>query len=236
MMPRGESHVSSETTGQTTLVSKSHRNSSVTTFDTSTDPTTEAPTDTIENRHSVSFDLPPHQLSGDVSKELQDALLSTDLKGVFSRASNLIREAIGVYGVAFFDASVGSFGGSADKNNEEKAPGAFHIDKMHAGSEDELGRRQSVADLDINGQTASDSGQQSEAAQEKFCSILGFSSRRRSTLLGHQPSPGKGQVPERLMRTLLKRYPHGKSKFKFFLFSRGRDVQLEKISEIVPRF
>jgi hypothetical protein len=218
MLPRESSHVSSSdtTTGQT-LVSKSwkDRDSSVTTFDTLTEPTT----DHTDNRHSVSFDLPPHQLPADVSKELQDALLSSDLKGVFSRASNLIREAIGVEGVAFFDASIGSFGGSADKNvMEETAPGAFHIDKAHTSSEDELGRRQSVADIDINGTSASDSAHQTEEP-EKCCSILGFSSRRRSSLLGHQPHQGKAELPESMLRRLLKRYPHGKSKLNLIPIS-----------------
>ncbi|TVY78234.1 Autoinducer 2 sensor kinase/phosphatase LuxQ [Lachnellula suecica] len=209
MLPRGESHVtsSSETTGQTTLVSRSwkDRNSSVTTFDTLTEPTTVD----HSNRHSVSFDLPPHQLSGDVSKELQDALLSSDLKGVFSRSSNLIREAIGVEGVVFFDASVGSFGGSADKNNEERAPGAFHVDKA-TSSEDEFGRRPSVPDLDINGLSASESTQHIDESPEKCCNVLGFSTRRRSSVRGHQPSEEHGRLPESIMRRLLKRYPHGK--------------------------
>ncbi|TVY23559.1 Autoinducer 2 sensor kinase/phosphatase [Lachnellula hyalina] len=208
MLPREESHTTaSDTNGHTTLVSKSwkDRDSSVTTFDTLTGPATEH----TENRHSVSFDLPPHQVSNDVSKELQDALLSTDLKRVFSRASNLIREAIGVEGVVFFDASVGSFGGSADKNvMEEKAPGAFQTDKLHTSSEDESGRKQSV-DLDISAASASDSAQHTEAT-EKYCSVLGFSSRYRSSLLGHQIPEGKVQLPESMLRRLLKRYPHGK--------------------------
>lgn len=210
MLPRGESHATSgsETTGQTTLVSRSwhDRNSSVTTFDTLTEPTT---VDHPESRQSVSFDLPPHQLSADVSKELQDALLSSDLKGVFSRASNLIREAIGVEGVVFFDASVGSFGGSVSA--EEKAPGAFQTEHGHTSSDDEHRRRQSVADIDLHEQTASDSAR-SEPVAEKGCSILGYSTRRRSSLRGHQPAAGKGFFPESMLRRLLKRYPHGKGK------------------------
>lgn len=212
LLPREESHTASSdtTTGQTTLLSKSwkEQDSSVTTFATLTGPATEQ----TENRHSVSFDLPPHQMSSDVSKQLQDALLSSDLKGVFSRASNLIREAIGVQGVAFFDASVGSFGGRSDKSvMEEKAPGAFQTDKSHTSSEDELGRKQSTADNDTSAASASDSNQHIDA-NEKYCSVLGFSSRSRSSLLGHQIPEGKVKLPESMLRRLLKRYPHGKSK------------------------
>lgn len=214
ILSRGESHPASgsETTGQTTLVSRNwhERNSSVTTFDNLTEPPN---VDHPETRSSVSFDLPPNQLSGDISKELQDALLSTDLKGVFSRSSNLIREAIGVEGVVFFDASVGSFGGSSDRNvMEERAPGAFHVDKAPTSSEDELRRRPSVPDLDIGGHSASDSAQQTEQQPEKCCNILGFSTRTRSSLRGHQPSEEHKRLPESILRRLLKRYPHGKSK------------------------
>ncbi|KAF4624564.1 hypothetical protein G7Y89_g13605 [Cudoniella acicularis] len=207
-LPRGESHqTSTDSTAPSTLVSKSwkDRNSSVTTVDTLVEP----PPDRSDNRQSVSFDLPPPQLSDDISKELQDALLSADLKAVFSRASNLIREAIGVQGVIFFDASIGTFGASADRNiMEEKAPGQFHVDVAPTSSEDELGRKLSAPENDINGH--SDSGQQTEHSTEKCCNILGFSTRSRSSLRGHQPSEEYGHLPETILRRLLKRYPHGK--------------------------
>ena len=55
----------------------------------------------------------PHMIVPDEShelpsagKSLQEVLLSADLKNIFSRASNLIREATDVNGVAIFDASI----------------------------------------------------------------------------------------------------------------------------------
>ncbi|EHK96021.1 putative Sensor protein gacS [Glarea lozoyensis 74030] len=167
--PRAESHMSSDSATQSTLVSKSYidRNSSVTTMDTLVDPGGEGK----DNRASVSFDLPPVQLNGDSSlpkgshlpKELQDALLSTELRAVFSRASNLIREAIGVQGVVFYDASVGSVGvGSEHIVIGEKAPGPFQTEHAPTSSEDEAGRRLSVAHADVNGH--SDSAMPSDPA------------------------------------------------------------------------
>lgn len=60
--------------------------------------------------------MPQDGVTPDLSKDLQEALLNKDLKAVFARASNLIREAGGVDGSIFFDASVGSFGGAAEKD------------------------------------------------------------------------------------------------------------------------
>jgi hypothetical protein len=101
-IPRGDTLLSStDSATPSTFVSKSElvRNSSVTTFDTITDITPDP-----EKHNSVSFDLPPDPVISQASmpKELQEAVLSTDVKSVFARASNLIREAIGVEGVVSF--------------------------------------------------------------------------------------------------------------------------------------
>lgn len=174
------------------------RNSSVTTFDT-----TEGSTVDPAVRHSsVAFDLPQDAMGSDLSKELQEALLTKDLKAVFSRASNLIREAGGVDGSIFFDASIGSFGAASESDAMgEKAPGTFHIDDGLITSEDDLGRRASDTDTSIK---------ESTAPTETCCNILGFSTRKRSSLRGHTPPLEHHTFPERVLRTLLKRYPHGK--------------------------
>ncbi|CZR54524.1 uncharacterized protein PAC_04408 [Phialocephala subalpina] len=208
-VPRGDTH-SSDTT-PSTLVSRSwqERNSSVTTFDTIPDPTP----DPEKNHHSsVSFDLPPAEnpVGTEVSKELQNAILTSDVRGVFARASNLIREAIGVEGVIYFDASVGSFGGSSDKNvMDEKAPGAFHPDQAMTTSEDDLARRTSDSDY-ADAAKIEPLSQQNGNGTEKYCNILGFSTRKRSSLRGHQANEEHQRMPETILRKLLKRYPHGK--------------------------
>jgi signal transduction histidine kinase len=204
-MPRGDTLLSDNTTSSPALVSQSwhERNSSVTTFDTIAEQTHD-----MEKQPSVSFDLPPENVTGDLSRELQNAVLSSEVRGVFARSSNLIREAIGVEGVIYFDASVGSFGGSSDKNAvEEKAPGAFHVDKAATSSEDEIGKK--VSDLE-NGEEVKLWEEQAAESTEKYCNVLGFSTRQRSTLRGHAVSEEHQRMPEAVLRKLLKRYPHGK--------------------------
>lgn len=206
---RRDTLASTADTTPSTLVSKSYqdRNSSVTTFDdTVTDPTPDP-----EKHNSVQFDLPPPEpTTHDESKDLQNAVLSSDVKGVFARASNLIREAIGVEGVIYYDASVGSFGGSSNKEvMNEKAPGAFSsdqlIDNMVTTSEDDYGRQSSGTDAEYKlGTPAPDT------STDKFCNVLGFSTRRRSSLKGHDVMEERKRMPESVLRKLLKRYPHGK--------------------------
>jgi hypothetical protein len=140
----------------------------------------------------------------DVSKELQEALLTKDIKAVFSRASNLIREASGVDGSIFFDASVSSFGAASEANvMGQKAPGNFRIDETITTSDDDLTRRSS--DTDNSGKQAAENSQ-----PESYCSILGFSTRKQSSLKGHSPPPEHESFPDKVLRTILKRYPHGK--------------------------
>lgn len=194
MLRKGESsYTSTDTTTPTTVFSHPPlpRNSSTTTFDTSEGT---IPGDTV--RHSsMAFDLPSDSPNVELSKELQEALLTKDLKAVFGRASNLIREAGGVDGSIFFDASIGSFGAASQKDvMEQKAPGTFEIEETTTTSEDETPRRMS----EIGGQT------------EECCNILGFSTRTRSSLRGYTPPAEHHNFPERVLRTLLKRYLHGK--------------------------
>ena len=207
IMPQRDSMFSSSSAS--TFISRSYhdRNSSVTTFDAATEPTVE----TEERHHSVAFDLPPENVGPDASKELQEALFSGDLKGVFSRASNLIREAIGVDGVLFLDASIGSFGGSSDKDvMEEKGPGAFDAERLATSSDDDQNSRR-ASEPEINGDVVQEvAAQQPAEPAEKTCNILGFSTRRRSSLRGHVPYEEHKQFPETMLRRLLKRYPHGK--------------------------
>lgn len=198
--PRDSTFSTSDTTLSTirsAVFSERPRATSVTTA-------TETIGSTDHIRHSsVAFDMPPEEAT-DVSKELQEALLTKDLKAVFSRASNLIREAGSVDGVLFLDASISSFGG-ASKNDVmgQKAPGNFHVDDAATTSDDDALRKAS----DTDGSTKHPDDTK---PTESCCSILGFSTRKRSSLKGHVPPPEHHVFPERVLRTLLKRYPHGK--------------------------
>jgi hypothetical protein len=189
---RDSTFSSSDTTIRSAVFSQAPRAASITTVDTTEGSTTE------HVRHSsVAFDMPSEE--GNISKELQEALLTKDLKLVFSRASNLIREAGGVDGSIFFDASVGSFGAATEGDiMGQKAPGNFHIDEAPTTSEDDLIRK------------SSDTDDAAKQKAENYCSTLGFSNRTRSSLKGHAPPDEYKTFPERVLRMLLKRYPHGK--------------------------
>ena len=176
------------------------RSGSATTMSTVGDPHREANV----RHHSVAFDNPSDPTGADDSKELQEALLSNDLKGIFSRASNLIREARYMDGTIFYDASIGSFGGSSKKGiMDQKAPGEFHPDGTVSTSDDDQGLRTSDTDGSSSAQAHSD-------PPENSCNILGYSTRKRSSIRGHTPPDEYLKFPEAIMRRLLKRYPHGK--------------------------
>jgi hypothetical protein len=190
---------SSDTTAPSAVFSHNSPPESVTTAETAEGSATR------HVRHtSVAFDMPSENVSADVAKELQEALLTKDIKAVFSRASNLIREASGVDGSIFFDASVSSFGSASELDiMGQKALGNFNIDETMTTSDEDLTRR--LSDTDNTSKQTTDSKQ-----SESHCSILGFSTRKRSSLKGHSALPEYQSFPDKVLRMILKRYPHGK--------------------------
>jgi hypothetical protein len=134
-------------------------------------------------------------------KELQEALLSDDVRKAFSRASNLLREALDLDGVVFFDASIGSFGGRSSKSGmNQKAPGRHNPDlPISTTSESDVGMQKHRT-------IVSDDGD----GNEPPASLLAYSTRSRSSLKSHAHIGKLGVCPESLLRALTKRYPHGK--------------------------
>lgn len=135
---------------------------------------------------SKSFGQSRNSLSG---KELQEALFSADVKKAFSRASNLVREATDLDGVAFFDASIGSFGAGTTRNGmNQKAPGAHTFD--------------SVPDTTSSGSDAQPAfrGDRDGRSADALASVLGYSTRTRSSLKDHANTEKLGLCPERLLR------------------------------------
>ncbi|KAL3420076.1 Sensor protein GacS [Phlyctema vagabunda] len=137
--------------------------------------------------------------------KLQEALVSPDVMSVFSRASNLIREATQVCGVAFYDASIGSFGGSRKGHGASfvKGPGEFHVN-----GKSESVTESSEEDLNHHGSTSVEHTHNDHIS--KTCNILGYSTRSRSSARSHYAPKHLRSFPEYLIRRLLKRYPHGK--------------------------
>lgn len=135
-------------------------------------------------------------------KDLQEALLTDDVKRSFSRASNLVREAIDLDGVVFFDASVGAFGaGTARGRMNQKAPGAHTFDSVPDTTS-------SGSDAQYTKHIFHDSATQSNPVV--FANVLGYSTKNRSSLKSHADSDKLGEFSEPLLRILAKRYPHGK--------------------------
>ena len=139
-----------------------------------------------------------------LGKGLQEALLSGDVKGVFSRASNLIRESIDVDGITFFDASIGSFGGRSERSSMNvKAPGPnTKVDTTTSSSEGEWKR--ALASNLVKPTFAP------SIEAENHVSILGYSTRSRSSIKDHSVSDAQPSFSESHLRQLAKRYPHGK--------------------------
>ncbi|TGJ87192.1 hypothetical protein E0Z10_g1607 [Xylaria hypoxylon] len=110
---------------------------------------------------------------------------TSSIKSLFSRAANIIRESIEVEGVVFVDASLSSFGGLVRTGN------SFSSSSAHSSSEESL-----IDNLGDN--------------RDDFCDILGYSTTTSSSLNKNPETPYQAQVPEKFLKTLLRRYPQGK--------------------------
>ncbi|KAK3350200.1 hsp90-like protein [Lasiosphaeria hispida] len=115
--------------------------------------------------------------------------LQTDVERVFSKAANVIREAVEVEGVVFFDASVRSFGGLIGKEVSEPP----------------------ILTRLPSGESSSDEGgvQPQGYTEQNICNVLGFSTSSSSSINSDKPPRNSVAIPERLLRRLLQRYHHG---------------------------
>ncbi|CAJ2505799.1 Uu.00g131930.m01.CDS01 [Anthostomella pinea] len=119
----------------------------------------------------------------------EDEHLSS-IKSMFSRAANIIRESIEVEGVVFLDASIASFGGLV--TNDTSTSSSSHSNPSYSSSSEE-----SLID-------------QRDSGQDKTCNILGFSTSSASSVDCDAATSYQGKVPEKFLKTLLRRYPQGK--------------------------
>jgi signal transduction histidine kinase len=168
--------------------------------------------DAVRGKHNSMFsDRQADQpTTVDALQDVQGTVPSQDLRGVFARASNLIREAIGVEGVVYLDASVASFSGSPARTviNNNDAVGALKSDAILSDNDDQ--RRNTPIETGEESSEHAYSANDTDNSTERCCEVLGFSTRRRSSLRGHPTSQLHSSFPESLLRRLLRRYPHGK--------------------------
>ena len=138
---------------------------------------------------------------------LQQEMLSSDIKTTFSRATNIIRDVTGTDEAIFFDASVGTFGGLVDSHLDGQAND--HDTGGSDGTEDQSEHKES--DLSNGSRKNADSHLDRQRRQqlEKPCEVLGFSAADRCSLDGHHPTDTAAVMTEGFLRALLNRYPKG---------------------------
>jgi hypothetical protein len=142
--------------------------------------------------------LPGSPLPSDLTRlepsaDLQESMLSQNVKQTFSRAANIIRESLEVEGAIFLDASIGSFGGMVADGSS-----ASETSDSHSAS--------SGGDTEKNGKHEHDS-------EVKMSGILGFSTSDDSSINGDLASQDLLPIPEKFLKGLLRRYSNGKIYF-----------------------
>jgi signal transduction histidine kinase len=152
---------------------------------------------------------------------LQETMLSENLKEMFSRASNIIRECIEVDGTIFLDASIGTFGGhtgeSHNRLGRSELVGGGSQESIISNSEEEHWRVPASGAETSGGSPAGSFVSQLPKKTltdrveetEKTCGILGFSTKEKCSLEGDEASENYVPVAEAFLQRLLHKYPRG---------------------------
>lgn len=130
-----------------------------------------------------------------------------ETSGVYSRASNLIRESINAEGVMFID---------ADFTRSEQEKRGRYKRRARKNVEDSADRTTSDAgsgtasELEPGDDAAVSESTGTSIAVNANCELLGFSTKIRSSLRGFSASQKHSSLPKKLMERLVRRYPRGK--------------------------
>ncbi|KAF4764182.1 hypothetical protein HAV15_001429 [Penicillium sp. str.  len=186
---------------------------------THSDKESDASIDQISSRNKAETQTSFSVRSTASTENLQSDMLSIGVRQVFSRAANIIRESIEVEGVAFFDASIGSYGGLVSDTKRKGPDSDSGTLESSMGSSDDS--------------TGSDSQKGSTSPAEKdtipenttLCEILGFSTSNTSSI--NDESKGRLALREVLLKTLLRRYPQG----RIFNFSKEGSMSSDESSD-----
>ncbi|KAK5713071.1 hypothetical protein LTR15_011432 [Elasticomyces elasticus] len=137
-----------------------------------------------------------HRQTTENVQDISEQLIPSNVQDVFQRASHLLREAVGVDGVAFLDGSPNTFGGLVDSHDGGQSSDTF-----------------SSAAEQTGGESDSRPSSRIDRGTDKACKVLASS---------HSPedkydSRGELQhdiqattITERFLRSLLRKFPHGK--------------------------
>lgn len=125
--------------------------------------------------------------------------IAPEAKAVFGRASNIIRECLEIDAVVIFDATAHStFGGLIDQTSHERPKRR----KVSSGSEDSYVSSSGTEQASMDGETSAHDDNPSE--------ILGFATLNSSSTDTDQSARLTDGMKEKFLRSLLRRYPHGK--------------------------
>jgi len=121
---------------------------------------------------------------------------------MFSRAANILREAMELQGVLFVDAAIGTFGGNRATLQSDSTEGAA---ATTSSSESRS------ADSDNASKKRNENGNH----EDVDCRVLGFSTSGRSSInekgaSDHHAPAASYSIPEGFLKVLLRRYPLGK--------------------------
>ena len=147
--------------------------------------------------------------------------MSSNIRDMFSRASNLIREAVELEGVVFLDATASrpAGGGGGGSGGTLHAPnGVGSHESAVTSSEDEKAR----SSIRTNGLAAA------EGHRRASCSVLGYSTRTKSSLIGNKVSPSTPTMSVDVLQRFLRRYPAGT------VFTFDRDGLISSSDEEMP--
>jgi hypothetical protein len=144
---------------------------------------------------------------------LQEDMLPANLKDMFSRASNIIRECLEVNGTLFLDASVGTFGGHVVESHrrigESTGTGESEESVVSIGEGHQTPEISELVIDDGDDESSPAPIDQVHKDRQKKCGILGFSTATKSSLTGDHAPESYVPVSEAFLQTLLHKYPRG---------------------------
>jgi signal transduction histidine kinase len=180
---------------------------------------------TGDDQHSAN----PSQSFRTSTADLQETMLPENLKEMFSRASNIIRECVEVDGAIFLDASIGTFGGHTGESytilgQSEITEGRSQGSAVSSSEEEHWGAGTSEAEgsrVSLDGSYASQVSRKPLTyrvkEKENMCGILGFSTAEKCSLRGDKAPENYVPIEEAFLHKLLHKYPRGQ------IFNLGRD-------------
>lgn len=155
----------------------------------------------------------PEQSSRSISIDLQnsvdeqDASAPADLKKIYARAANILRECTAADGVVFYDAVFTKIAQEPDTLTSDNAEtsNTSASDDTHTESEDQAGRHRLSTP-----QTRTESPAFEPRTKRKTCQMLGFSFKVSSVARGNVSSIDHLTLTESDLRRFIRRFPKGK--------------------------